>query len=103
MPWRTIAPEHTAYSGEPPGAAMSTPSSSDHVAGGDASPDGIGKVKFPLDDRPAPPVLAGDCAATSLLSCERSDATCARAAPSFLAAESREWVAAVCCSTRASL
>src|SRR6185437_5329354 len=56
MPCSTIVPLHTASSGVPPGAAMSTPSSSDHVAGGETSPLGIGNSK-PCETGPrgAPP------------------------------------------------
>src|ERR1700755_621359 len=49
MPCRTTVPLHTASSGVPPGAEMSTPSSSDHVPGGDTSPLGIGNSNPWLD------------------------------------------------------
>ena len=44
-------PEQTASSGVPPGAAMSTPLSSDQVLGGETSPLGMGNVKLPLLER----------------------------------------------------
>src|SRR5947209_18659221 len=100
MPCRTIVPLHTASSGVPPGAAMSTPSSSDHVAGGETSPLGMGKVKPPLEgalgvgaelepEFPDPDEADGDgrafaarwaaarCAACRRWSCPLSEATCA--------------------------
>src|SRR5437588_9312598 len=71
MPCRTIVPEQTAYSGVLPGAEMSTPSSGDHVPGGEAAPLGNGNVKPPLlamgagatpdDGEPPEPLLPLPC------------------------------------------
>src|SRR6185437_12272344 len=63
MPCSTIVPLQTASSGVPPGAAMSTPSSRDHVAGGETSPLGMGNSNpfetgpcgAPPPDEPWPP------------------------------------------------
>src|SRR5579875_2409241 len=47
MPWSTIVPEHTAYSGVSPGAEMSTPWSGDQGGGGEAAPTGSGDTNPP--------------------------------------------------------
>src|ERR1035441_10851698 len=96
IPCRTTVPEQTAYSGAPPGAEMSTPSSSDHVPGGEAEPLGNGKLKPPLlgggpDEPcvgPAPePALAraaaAACAASCWLSWGRRDTGCPLTASSW--------------------
>src|SRR6185312_60862 len=123
MPCSTIVPLHTASSGVPPGAAMSTPSSSDHVAGGETSPLGIGKVKPPLEgalgggpelelELPDPveapdeePALVARWAAARRAACRRlscvvSEATCALALLSLPAVASRARAAPSRCERR---
>src|SRR5665213_2269370 len=108
MPCNTTVPEHTASKGVPPGAAMSTPSSSDHAPGGTAALLGSGKVKPPLLDAwtgpdwvgPAPEpdplgwaarAAAAAWAARTLLSWLWSDARWPRTALSCPALALRVW------------